>query len=145
MKPCHLALLSIAALAACSSNPPPASPAPMPAPAPAPAAPAPAASTATARDVTGNWDFTVDAGGQTVSGEMVVTRVGAGFGGTVTPQGMSAATIRSVTITGDRIVLVVDSPDGEATFNGTLSTDNRTITGNLAFNGQSMGFSMRKR
>jgi hypothetical protein len=143
MKHRHLALLSIAALAACSSNPPPASPAPMPAP--APAAPAPAAAPAAGRDMSGTWDFSVDAGGQTIPGEMVVTRSGSGYGGTITPQGMNQGAIRSVTVTGDRMVMVVDSPEGEVTFNGTLTSDGRAVAGTLLYQGQTLNFTMRKR
>jgi hypothetical protein len=139
MKRRYLALLSITALAACSSNPPPASPAPMP------AAPAPAAAPAAGRDMSGTWDFSVDAGGQIVPGELVVTRMGSGYGGTITPQGMSQGAIRSITVTGDRMIMVVESPEGETTFNGTLSADGRSASGTLAYQGQSLSFTMRKR
>lgn len=142
-----------ALLAACSSNPQPAAPAPMPAPAaaPMPAAPAPApaamapAAPAGGVDVVGTWDFTVDAGGQTIPGEMVITRSGSAYGGTVTPQGMSAATIRTVTISGTRVTVLIDTPDGEATFDGTMTADNRTLSGTVAFQGQALGFNARKR
>lgn len=136
-----LSVGSLALLAACSSTPPPATPAPMPAPAPAAAPPA----AATADRLTGTWDFSVDAGGQIIPGEMNVTRSGANYGGTVSPQGMSQATIRSASIAGDRVVMVIDTPDGEATFNGTFSTDGRNLTGTVAYNGQSLGFTARKR
>jgi len=140
-----------AALAACSSNPPAAAPSPMPAPAaaPAPAAPAPAPAAMPAPaggvDVVGTWDFSVDAGGQTIPGEMVIRRSGATLTGTVTPQGMNEATIRTVTINGMRVVVLIDTPDGEATFDGTMAADNRTLTGTVLYQGQSMGFNARKR
>lgn len=142
-------VLAAALLAACSSNPQPAAPTPMPAPAPAAPAPAPAAmpdpAPAGGVDVVGTWDFTVDAGGQTIPGEMVIGRSGSAYTGTVTPQGMSAATIRSVTISGNRVTLLVDTPDGEATFDGTMAADNRTLSGTVAFQGQALGFNARKR
>lgn len=93
----------------------------------------------------GTWDFTVDAGGQTIPGEMVIGRSGAAYTGTVTPQGMSAATVRTVTINGQRVTILIDTPDGEATFDGTITADNRTMTGTVAFQGQSLGFNARKR
>lgn len=153
MKMENAVVLAAALMAACSSNPPAAAPAPMPGPAPAPApaapAPAPAAMPAPAPagefDLVGTWDFTVDAGGQTIPGEMVITRSGATYGGTLTPQGMQQATIRTVTITARRVVVLVDTPDGEATFDGTMAVDNRTLTGAVAYQGQSLGFNARKR
>jgi len=96
-------------------------------------------------DVTGTWDFQVDAGGQTIAGEMNVTRSGGAYGGTISPQGMTPATIRTVTISGQRVTILIDTPDGEATLEGTLSTDGRTLTGAVLYQGQSLGFNGRKR
>jgi hypothetical protein len=138
--------------AACAAQPAPAPPAPQPAaapaaaPAPAPAAaPAPAPAAATTVNLAGEWDFTVDAGGMTVAGEMSLQRSGPSYTGTVTPQGSTSATVRTVTITGQRIVMVIDTPDGEAVFEGTLDPDGRTMSGAVAFQGQVMGLTARKR
>ena len=149
----HFALLSIG-LAACSSNPQPAGPAPAPAPAataPPPAtASTPAAATApatgAARDVGGTWDYSVDAGGQTIPGEMTLTRSGNNYTGMSTPQGMGTATIRSVTITGDRVVIMIDSPDGgDISVEAVLSADGRSMAGIVNFQGQQLPFNARKR
>lgn len=147
-----LAALPLVMATGCSSNPAPAAPTPQPAPpaAAAPAAtpapaPAPAAAAAAPSDLVGSWDFTVDVQGQVIGGEMVLTLSGSSWGGTVTPQGMSPATVRTVTIRERRVSIVIDTPDGEATFEGDLSTDGRTLSGSVAFQGQSLGFNARKR
>lgn len=138
-------------LGACSRNPQPVAPAPSPAAAPAAAqaAPAPAAQPApapsSAVDLSGTWDLAVDAGGQALNVEVVLARGPSGYTGTATPQGMSPATVRAVTITGDHVVMHVDTPDGEALVDGTLGADGRTLSGAIAYQGQSMGFSGRKR
>jgi hypothetical protein len=140
---------SVTLLVSCSSNPQPAGPAPDPAPRPAAGAPAPTPTPATpapaAPDLSGSWDFSVDAGGQVIPGEITLERSGAGYTGTVTPQGMSPATVRTLTLTGRRVTMLIDTPDGEATFEGTLGEDGRSLTGNVSFQGQTLPFTARKR
>ncbi len=147
---------ALSALAACASNPQPTQPAPQPArpaatpaPTPMPAAvpppPAPAPAPAAAADLSGIWDFSVDAGGQVIPGEITLQRSGPSYSGTVSPQGMSPATIRSVTVQGQQIGMVVDTPEGEAVFSLTLSADGRSLTGSVGYQGQQMGFNARRR
>jgi hypothetical protein len=95
--------------------------------------------------MSGTWDLAVDAGGQSLNVEVALARGPNGYTGTATPQGMSAATVRTVTITGDHVVMHIDTPDGEAVLEGTLGSDGHTLTGAIAYQGQSMGFSGRKR
>jgi len=96
-------------------------------------------------DLSGTWDLAVDAGGQALSVELVLARGPSGYTGTATPQGMSSATVRSVTVNGDHFVCHVDTPDGEAVVEGTVGADRSTMSGAIAYQGQSMGFSGRKR
>ena len=59
---------------------------------------------------------------------------------------MAAATVRTLTIAGDRITIVVDTPDGaEAIVEATLTPDRRAFSGTLAFQGQTSSFSARRR
>lgn len=150
MRSRYLAVLSIS-LAACSSNPPPAA-SPSPAPVPATTTPPPATATTPAaapvsgtRDLSGSWDFSVDAGGQTIPGEITLTRSGTSYTGTVVPQGLPSSTVRSATITGDRVAMLIDSSDGEVSVDAVLSADGRSMSGTVLFQGQSLGFSARKR
>ncbi|HWO88028.1 MAG TPA: hypothetical protein VNL98_02640, partial [Gemmatimonadales bacterium] len=97
-------------------------------------------------DLVGSWDFTLDVQGQVIGGEMVLTLSGSSWGGSVAPQGMTPATVRTVTIRGRQVSIVIDTPDGEeATAEGNLSTDGRTLSGSVAFQGQLLGFNARKR
>ncbi|OGT99013.1 MAG: hypothetical protein A2085_08540 [Gemmatimonadetes bacterium GWC2_71_10] len=153
------ALALLALTAACSRNPaspapaPATAPAPAPAPAPAatpvappttPAAPAPA--TGAAADVSGDWTWSTDIGGQVIGGSMSLTKSGTTYSGEVVPDGMAAATVRTLTIAGDRITIVVDTPDGaEAIVEATLTPDRRAFSGTLAFQGQTSSFSARRR
>ena len=130
-----LTLPVLVTLAACSTNPPPSATAPAAAAATAPAS----------RELTGTWDFSVDAGGQIIPGEMNITRSGTSYGGTLVPQGMDQATIRSATVTGDRVVITVDTPNGEAIVNATFNTDGRSFAGSVVYNGQTLGFTARRR
>ncbi len=144
---------ALSALAACAANPQPTQPAPQaappaagPAPTPVSApAPAPIPAPAAAADLSGIWDFSVDAGGQVIPGEITLQRSGPSYSGTVSPEGMSPATIRSVTVQGQQIGMVVDAPDGEAVFSLTLSADGRSLTGSVSYQGQQMGFNARRR
>lgn len=153
-------LALLIAITACSGNPP-AQPAPQPAAAPvappatpstpAAAQPAPAPSTAPApaaapADLTGEWTWTLELGSQVIAGVMTVARSGNSYSGQVVPDGMSAGAIRSVTVNGDRVVIVADAPDGqEATMETTLTADRRAMSGILNYNGQVGSFTARRR
>ena len=153
------ALALLALTAACSRNPASPAPAPAtaPAPAPAPAAAAtpvappttpaaPAPATGAAADVSGDWTWSTDIGGQVIGGSMSLTKSGTTYSGEVVPDGMAAATVRTLTIAGDRITIVVDTPDGaEAIVEATLTPDRRAFSGTLAFQGQTSSFSARRR
>src|SRR3990172_492891 len=112
------ALALLALTAACSRNPASPAPAPATAPAPAPApaaaptpvapptAPAaPAPATGAAADVSGDWTWSTDIGGQVIGGSMSLTKSGTTYSGEVVPDGMAAATGRTLTIAGDRITI----------------------------------------
>jgi hypothetical protein len=161
-----IALTFVALTAACSRNPAGTAPAPAPATAPAPAAtpvappttpavpaatpaapaPDPAPATGAVADVSGEWTWTTDIGGQVIAGSMSLTRSGTSYSGQVVPDGMSAATVRTITINGDRITVVVDTPDGtEAVVEATLTADRRAFSGTLTYQGQTSSFSARRR
>ena len=166
LRQCALAIGLAVGLSACASNPQPAAtapqpaaapaaatattsaaatvPAPPPAPAPAPAPPAPAA-LPVAVDLSGDWTFSVDVGGESIGGTMSFTRSGGSYTGTVSPDGMASFALRSSQITGNRVQMTFDAPDGEAVFDGEISADRRSLTGLVVYNGQTMAFSATKR
>jgi len=151
--------------AACSSNPSPTATTPQAAPVAAPAsvasaapmtpavtaapasasAAAPAAVATGAVDMSGAWVATLDFQGQSMAVNMNLARGPNGYTGDAAPEGQSAAALSSLTIQGDRVTLTFSAPDGDAVFSGTLAPDRRAVAGTLAYNGQTMPFTMTKR
>jgi poly(3-hydroxybutyrate) depolymerase len=149
------ALTALALLGACSRNPQPAAPAPVaappasppaaaPVPAPLPtAAPAPAAEPATP-DLSGDWNFVVDFPGQRMVGLIQLRRNGSDYTGIATPaDAEGSATLTALTIDGNRVVMVFDSPDGEARAEAVLA-DDKTMNGRVTFQGNTGPFTARK-
>jgi len=63
----------------------------------------------------GAYDFTAQAGGQTITGIMNYTRAGGAYGGTVSINGQPGeATIESVEVDGMDVTLQLQTPDGPA-------------------------------
>ena len=154
------ALAVLALLGACSRNPVPAAPAPAspPAPAAAPAAPAPAPAPAAAPasapapaavppatvDLSGDWNFVVDFPGQRMVGLIQLRKNGAAYTGVATPaESEGSATLTSLTTDGTRVVMVFDSPDGEARAEAVLA-DPRTMNGTVTFQGNTGPFTAKK-
>src|SRR5262245_64214603 len=81
-------------------------------------------------DVSGQWRFQVDTGRAVTNGAMTVSRTAQGYGGTLTTdQGNNVLPIRSLTIEESKMLLVVESPNGNVTFDGALSSDGRWVEG----------------
>jgi hypothetical protein len=132
---------------ACSRTPrPETSPTPAAAATPATAAVAPAPAPAPGpADLSGTWDFEVDAGGQVIPGVIVLQRAAGGYTGTITPQGMAPATVRTLEIQGQRVRMWIDTPDGEAHFEGSLAADGRSLSGSVDHLGQTFSLTARRR
>ncbi|MGA2384556.1 MAG: hypothetical protein ABSG61_14105 [Gemmatimonadales bacterium] len=150
------ALAAVLLLGACAHNPKPAAPAPQAAPAaptpaarppaaPTPAAPAPAPAVAPAAvDLSGDWNFVADFPGQRMAGVIQLRRSGSSYVGTATPaDAEGSATLTSLTISGSHVVMVFDSPDGEARAEAVLA-DPKTMNGTVTFAGSTGPFTARK-
>jgi len=150
------ALAAVLLLGACAHNPAPAAPAPRaapaapaalpsaaPAPAPTPAAPAPAAVPAEV-DLSGDWNFVADFPGQRLAGLIQLKRSGSSYVGTATPaDAEGSATLTSLTISGNRVEMVFDSPDGEARAVALLA-DPKTMNGTVSYAGNTGPFTARR-
>jgi hypothetical protein len=152
---------SLAALAmagACARNPQAAGPAPQAArppaatPAPAPqvpaaAAPMPGAVPAPAPaavDLSGDWSFVADFPGQRMVGMIQLRRSGSGYVGTATPaDAEGSASLTSLAIGGNRVVMVFESPDGEARAEAVLA-DPKTMIGTVTYAGSTGPFTARR-
>ena len=155
------ALAAVLLLGACAHNPTPAASAPQAAPAaPAPSAPAPAAAPASApapapaasapaaapaeADLTGDWNFVVDFPGQRMVGVIQIRRSGSSYVGTATPADVEgSATLASLTVSGNHVEMVFDSPDGEARAVAVLA-DPKTMNGTVTYSGSTGPFTARK-
>ncbi len=93
-----LGLLSFMILAACGPKAPPAPPQPPP------------------FDPAGYFEFVTDAQGTAVSGAIEIRKTdGGGYTGTVSTTATDAMPIGSVTVEGQRLTVVGNTPDGPAT------------------------------
>ncbi len=146
------ALAALALFSACSRNPRPAAPAPRAAPAaPAPSAPAPATAPAPApaampaeADLAGDWNFVADFPGQRMVGVIQIRRSGSSYVGTATPaDAEGSATLTSLTVSGNHVEMVFESPDGEARAVAVLA-DPKTMNGTVTYAGNTGPFTARK-
>jgi hypothetical protein len=135
------ALAAIALSGACAHNPQPAAPAPQAAPPPA-ASPTRAAPAAV--DLAGDWNFVADFDGQRMVGVIQLRRSGTAYTGTATPSDAEgSASLTSLTIVGSRVVMLFDTPDGEARAEAVVEGGN-TMNGTVTYAGHSGNFTARK-
>ena len=142
----------VATPAATPAPTPAAAPAPVAAPAPAPA-PTPAAAAAPAQapaatrfDLAGDWDWTATFQGQPYAGTMSFQASGGSYSGVMRVEGQFDATVRTVTVTGNVVRGLLDSPQGEMELEAQF-TDANTMTGqiNVLAAGEAASFSATRR
>ena len=102
---------------------------------------------AKAPDLAGDWVFEVQTGQSVTHGAMTLVADGASYTGTLTTnQGNNVLPVRSLTLQGSDMNLLVESPNGNVTFKGALSTDAQTFQGKVTYhNGQEFPMSGRRR
>ena len=83
----------------------------------------------------GNWDFLMDVGGEPSFGLMSIGFLGDSWGGSVSPVRTAPVVIRDITLTGNRIHMLVASPDGDILFDGTLSPKGDRMCGTVTYHG----------
>jgi hypothetical protein len=97
-------------------------------------------------DLSGTWDFSVDMGERVTTGELSLQRAPQGYAGTIMPEGSSALPVRSLTLAGDSITMIVETPEGPVTFEGALGSDARGMRGIVHYHGgQDLPLNARKR
>lgn len=114
-----LAALALALLAACVSGP--ANPAGTRAAAPA--------------SLAGDWSFRVETGeGRATLGRLSLAPAPGGYAGTLTTtQGNNVLPVRSFTVDGATVRMIVDSPQGAVTFAGALADGARAFAGTVTY------------
>ena len=160
---CLAALLCAAACSAPASTGAGAAPAPTPAPAakaaPAPAAPAPAPAVAAAAapiaapaprgrnvDPVGMYDVNLTAmGNEMVLNARIEKKADGTYGGQVTGEGIPTLPVKSVTVTGNMVRMVVMAPDGgDAIISMTIDSDNN-ISGDWSMAGDGSKLTGKRR
>jgi hypothetical protein len=97
-------------------------------------------------DLAGNWVFEVQTGSNVAHGAMKLAAAGNAYNGTLTTdQGNNVLTIRSLTVDGRDMNMLVESPNGNVTFTGTLNADATSFAGTVVYhNGQKFPMSGRR-
>ena len=100
-----------------------------------------------APDLAGDWVFEVQTGRNVAHGAMTLVADGASYRGTLTTdQTDNVLPVRSLTLQGSDLSMLVESPEGNITFKGTLAADAQTFQGKVIYlNGQIIPMSARRR
>ena len=95
----------------------------------------------------GDWVFEAQTGENVAHGAMTLVADGASYKGTLTTdQTDNILPVRSLTLRGSDMNVLVESPEGNITVKGTLAADAQTFEGKVIyFNGQTFAMSGRRR
>jgi hypothetical protein len=98
-------------------------------------------------DLTGDWVFEAQTGENVAHGALTLVADGASYRGTLTTdQTENVLPVRSLTLQGSDLSMLVESPEGNITFKGTLAADAQTFQGKVIYlNGQIIPMSARRR
>jgi hypothetical protein len=98
-------------------------------------------------NLAGDWVFEAQTGENVARGAMTLVADGASYKGTLTTdQTANVLPVRSLTLQGSDLSMLVESPEGNITFKGTLAADAQTFQGKVMyFNGQVIPMSGRRR
>ena len=86
-------------------------------------------------DLQGLWDFTMRVGARTSTGFFALGPVERGWAGSITPDSTNTLAIRTLTVNGDSVRMVVASREGDVRFQGRLTDDGRTMEGIVEYHG----------
>ncbi len=83
----------------------------------------------------GNWDVLMDVGGTPSFGLLSIGRIDGGYGGSLTPARTAPVVLRSITLSGNAIRMVVASSGGDVLFDGRLSAGGERMCGTVTYHG----------
>jgi hypothetical protein len=86
-------------------------------------------------DLQGLWDFTMRVGDRTSPGFFALGPVERGWGGSITMYLTNTLAIRTLTVHGDSVRMVVASREGDVVFRARLSADARRMDGIVDYHG----------
>ena len=98
-------------------------------------------------DLAGDWVFEAQTGENVAHGAMTLVADGASYKGTLTTdQTDNVLPVRSLTLQGSELSMLVESPEGNITVMGKLAGDAQTFQGNVIyFDGRTIPMSGRRR
>ena len=98
-------------------------------------------------NLAGDWVFEAQTGDNVAHGAMTLVADGANYKGTLTTdQTDNVLPVRSLTLQGSDLSMLVESPEGNITVKGTLADDAQTFQGKVIYlNGQIIPMSARRR
>ena len=86
-------------------------------------------------DLAGLWDFYMDVGGIPSFGLLTIGRLDGHYGGTLTPVRTAPVVLRSLTVSGRNVRMIVGSLEGDVTLNATLSGPADRMCGVVTYHG----------
>ena len=98
-------------------------------------------------NLAGDWVFEAQTGDNVAHGAMTLVADGANYKGTLTTdQTDNVLPVRSLTVQGSDLSMLVESPEGNITVKGTLADDAQTFQGKVIyFDGKTFAMSGRRR
>ncbi len=86
-------------------------------------------------DLQGIWDFTMRVGDRTSPGFLALGPVEQGWAGSITMYLTNTLAVRSLTVAGDSVRMVVASREGDVRFLGRLTDQGRALEGIVEYHG----------
>lgn len=86
-------------------------------------------------DLQGLWDFTMRVGERTSTGFFALGPVERGWAGSLTPDSTNTLAIRTLTVSGDSVRMIVASREGDVRFQGRLTDNGRAMEGIVEYHG----------
>ena len=83
----------------------------------------------------GHWDFLMVPRGSLSFGLMSIGFVGADYGGSLAPVRTAPVVLRKISLTGNRVHMVVASREGDVLFDGKLSAKGDLMCGTVTYHG----------
>lgn len=98
-------------------------------------APRPAGAAASQPDLAGLWDIYLDVGGIPSFGLLSIGWLDERYGGTLTPVRTAPVVLRSLTVSDEKVRMIVGSREGDVIFNGVLSGSADRMCGIVTYHG----------
>lgn len=86
-------------------------------------------------DLSGLWDFYMDVGGVPSFGLLTLGRLDGRYAGTLTPVRTAPVIVRSLTVTGRKVRMIVGSREGDVAYDAVLSGAADRMCGLVAYHG----------